>query len=70
MARQTGIERQYRMAREQYAGLGVDTDRALKKLARLPISLHCWQNEAEGLICPLQAAEKDKLDREVWHNYG
>ena len=48
MARLSGIERRYRMAREQYAGLGVDTDRALEKLARLSISLHCWQGDDVG----------------------
>jgi L-rhamnose isomerase len=35
----------YSLARERYAALGVDVDHALKKLARIPISLHCWQGD-------------------------
>jgi L-rhamnose isomerase len=35
----------YDLARERYAHLGVDTDAALARLARVPISLHCWQGD-------------------------
>jgi len=35
----------YEIARERYAALGVDTDAALDSLARIPISLHCWQGD-------------------------
>jgi L-rhamnose isomerase len=35
----------YDLARERYALLGVDTAAALAKLARIPISLHCWQGD-------------------------
>ncbi len=35
----------YRLARERYAALGVDTEQALKALAGIPISLHCWQGD-------------------------
>ena len=38
----------YALARERYAALGVDTDAALKKLAVIPISLHCWQGDDVG----------------------
>ncbi len=38
----------YQLARERYAALGVDTDRALKTLARIPISIHCWQGDDVG----------------------
>ena len=38
-------ERAYAAARERYAALGVDTDAALARLARVPISLHCWQGD-------------------------
>ena len=37
------IEITYAIAREQYACLGVDTDKALEKLKEIKISLHCWQ---------------------------
>lgn len=39
------IEVAYALARERYALLGVDTDRALQRLAATPISLHCWQGD-------------------------
>jgi len=38
----------YRLARERYAALGVDTDKVLKALARIPVSLHCWQGDDVG----------------------
>ena len=37
------IEQIYLAAKERYAALGVDTDRALETLDKTPISLHCWQ---------------------------
>jgi L-rhamnose isomerase len=33
------------MAKERYAEYGVDTDKALKILADISISLHCWQGD-------------------------
>jgi L-rhamnose isomerase len=41
-------EQAYRMAREQYGELGVDTEKALKHLATIPISMHCWQGDDVG----------------------
>ena len=35
----------YEEAKELYAGIGVDTDRALETLKAIPISLHCWQGD-------------------------
>ena len=37
------IEQNYLVAKERYAALGVDTDKALETLDKTPISLHCWQ---------------------------
>ena len=42
------IERSYQLAREAYGSLGVDVDRALERLAGIPISLHCWQGDDVG----------------------
>ncbi len=42
------IEPAYSLAKERYAGLGVDVDQALERLARIPISLHCWQGDDVG----------------------
>ncbi len=37
------ILKSYEIAKERYAALGVDTDRAVAQLEKTPISLHCWQ---------------------------
>ncbi len=42
------IERAFTLAKEQYAELGVDVDRALERLKKVPISLHCWQGDDVG----------------------
>ena len=33
----------YEIAKERYAAIGIDTDKAISLLERIPISLHCWQ---------------------------
>jgi L-rhamnose isomerase len=42
------IEKQYQHASETYAQMGVDTDKALKQLKQIAISLHCWQGDDVG----------------------
>ena len=42
------IEKSFSLAQERYAGLGVDVEHALKTLAQIPISLHCWQGDDVG----------------------
>ncbi len=42
------IEKSHFLARERYAQLGVNVDRALKTLAQIPVSLHCWQGDDVG----------------------
>ena len=42
------IEKSYQLAKEQYAALGVDTDKALTLLDQVNISLHCWQTDDVG----------------------
>jgi L-rhamnose isomerase len=39
------IESAYTAARERYAAFGVDTEKALARLADIAISLHCWQGD-------------------------
>ena len=36
------ILKAYEAARERYAELGIDTDKAVAQLEQVPISLHCW----------------------------
>jgi L-rhamnose isomerase len=38
----------YPQAKEQYAAVGVDVEKALSTLATIPISLHCWQGDDVG----------------------
>jgi len=42
------INTSYELAKEQYAAFGVNTDAVLKKMATVPISLHCWQGDDVG----------------------
>ena len=35
----------YESAKEMYAKIGIDTDEALRKLAAVKISIHCWQGD-------------------------
>ena len=48
MSRSKSISAAYRLAHERYADLGVDVDRALKALAKIPVSLQCWQGDDVG----------------------
>lgn len=42
------IEKAYELAKQSYAALGVDSDKAMEALSRIPISLHCWQGDDVG----------------------
>ncbi len=42
------IEKAYEAARQRYAELGVDTDKAIDRLAKIAISIHCWQGDDVG----------------------
>jgi L-rhamnose isomerase len=46
--KKTDIEKAYKAAKEQYAALGVDTEKALAELNNIKISLHCWQTDDVG----------------------
>ena len=39
------MNRMYELAKEVYAGYGVDTDAAIEKCKKIPVSLHCWQGD-------------------------
>ncbi len=39
------IKSMYDYARAQYAEYGIDTDKAIKKLSSVPVSLQCWQGD-------------------------
>jgi len=48
MSHSKAVEQAYEMARQRYAELGVDTDKAMDRLGKIPISLHCWQGDDVG----------------------
>jgi L-rhamnose isomerase len=48
MSDSRGIEKAYEAARQRYAELGVDTNKAMERLSRIAISLHCWQGDDVG----------------------
>ena len=53
MANQDQIVRNYEVAKERYAEIGVDTEEALKKLQDMKISVHCWQgDDVKGFLNP------------------
>lgn len=48
MADKKDIEKTYEQAKQRYAELGVDTEKAMEKLSSIAISLHCWQGDDVG----------------------
>ncbi|MBR4975874.1 MAG: L-rhamnose isomerase, partial [Thermoguttaceae bacterium] len=42
------IEQAFELAKERYAEMGVDVDAAMANLAKVKISLHCWQGDDVG----------------------
>ena len=38
----------YKEAQKKYAKIGIDTEKAIKDLGRIAISLHCWQGDDVG----------------------
>ena len=38
----------YDYAKEKYASIGVDTEAAMERLKKIPISIHCWQGDDVG----------------------
>ncbi|HAR36135.1 MAG TPA: L-rhamnose isomerase [Acidobacteria bacterium] len=41
----TLVDKRYREARERYADLGIDTEKALAQLQNFQLSIHCWQGD-------------------------
>lgn len=49
------IEKAYEIAKEKYASIGVDTDKVLKDLEKVKLSIHCWQgDDVTGFLFPNQ----------------
>jgi L-rhamnose isomerase len=39
------IQKAYDIAKERYAAAGVDTEKAIDAVRKIPISIHCWQGD-------------------------
>ncbi len=48
MSSKNSIEKSFTLAKERYAEIGVDAERVLKNLEKVPVSLHCWQGDDVG----------------------
>jgi L-rhamnose isomerase len=48
MADTNNIEKAYELAKQRYAELGVNTEKAMETLSGVAISLHCWQGDDVG----------------------
>ncbi len=48
MSDMKNIESAYKLAKERYAELGVDCDKAIERLGRIAVSMHCWQGDDVG----------------------
>ena len=35
----------YKLAKEKYSGIGVDTEKVIERLGNVKISMHCWQGD-------------------------
>jgi len=52
---ESSIDTGYAAAQDAYGQYGVDTEAAMARLAKLPISMHCWQGDDVGGFEDLEA---------------
>src|SRR5258708_37948860 len=48
MSKTKNLDRAYQIAKDRYAQLGVNSDKALEQLRAISISIHCWQGDDVG----------------------
>ena len=63
------VEQAFALAKERYAELGVDVDAALERVAKIEISLHCWQGDdvigfESGANCALTPKKRSRSSPE------
>ena len=39
------VDGNYKIAKEYYNSIGVDVEKAIKRLANIPLSIHCWHGD-------------------------
>ncbi|HPS56007.1 MAG TPA: L-rhamnose isomerase [Sedimentisphaerales bacterium] len=44
----SAVEKTYQLAQQRYSDIGVDTEKAMDRLEKIAISLHCWQGDDVG----------------------
>lgn len=55
MTKEKSVESAYELAKERYAEIGVDTEEAMKELAKVKLSIHSWQgDDIHGFLFPNQ----------------
>ena len=54
---ESSIDKGYAAAQDVYGQYGVDTDAAMARLAKVPISMHCWQGDDVGGFEDLEALD-------------
>ena len=58
------IQRAYELAKERYAAIGVDVEKAMDALQKISLSLHCWQaDDVAGFEA--QGAEVSRLPETI-----
>lgn len=55
MVKESSVDKAYEIAKERYAEIGVDTDKAMEQLKNVKLSIHCWQgDDIHGFVNPDQ----------------
>ena len=55
MVKANEVESAYKVAKERYAEIGVDTEAMMEKLSKIKLSVHCWQgDDIHGFLNPEQ----------------
>ncbi len=45
MSKDSLVQKSYEIAKERYAAVGVNVDKALQEIEKLAVSMHCWQTD-------------------------
>ncbi|UQS82076.1 L-rhamnose isomerase [Bombilactobacillus folatiphilus] len=55
MTKDQTVQAAYQTAKERYAEIGVDTEKAMEQLKKVKLSVHCWQgDDIHGFVNPEQ----------------
>ena len=64
--KQEKINRNYEIARERFAELGIDTEAAISSLQKLSLSLHCWQtDDVSGFEILMEVSQEESKLQET-----